>query len=1186
MARRSGFVHIRSFSIVLAAAMMATVPTALAQNTMGNLPAHARTPLEAIEPVPVFPDKNDDVTTVSPDGLSGSQRRAWRDANSLFADGRWQDAAGKLDSLIAAHPGFAEGRVLRARCYARVGDAGKAAADLSAAIAADPRHVAAHELAGETALLAGDRKTAVYEFRLALTASASEATSADRALALLFLARTLEADGYLAAASDLYAQFLDATENLSPDMRRNDRLREMVETTLPELRRRIAAIHARLGDKTQAADAWERVVKERPDDANAWRELAHAQARRGDVDEAYQSLRRYLDLAQLGAGALVELDSLCRLLPAASDCDARTNRMVESLGDTDLSLLWAKRQKEAGLSDRAIELLVKLAASHPDLAGVHEQLADLYAEKGDMDAACAELVAACRVDPGLVEKLKGMLHGRNQTFRPAELVDAARANVERHPDDVTTRLIYAALLSATQQTDSAVEQLIQVTQAAPENASAWVSLADAHVRQLNWEAALEATRKAIAAGDTSQHVYYLAGVAHDALSQDSQAIEAFEKAGQIGPNRSDAFMGIADIAERNGDRRTAERVYRQILAEVDPDCVEALERLIERCMNQRRVADAQKLFEMMQKRHPGSPAEIRCSAMIDLLAATAQSPDKRLSDYLDKLRSILKDHPDDSETYVELAKTYFAVSRFDDALKELESALRADPHCTKALELKAESHVRLLDFAAAETVVDRLLKFRPRDVRYLQSKVDYASSRGASDTTIATLKDMVARDELAKDRDRFTLELIQELRAADRYEEAVDVSNKWSLEKPDAFRLSILLENLGLAGRHDEAIAIAHANLTRSSVDKQMGKILPESAGTDRQAQIQYLACLQSAHRYTEAMQETLKWLEANPQDYDLTAALIRLCWSARDWDDAIDIARTALDETNEPRKYEQLLTQTYQFAGRDDEAIEIRREEVRRFQKLLDGARGSPHEMAIELNLRDANYRLINAMMMAGRYADAERLAESLLSSMVNEPPGDESRLAIIDLRNILSEVYRQSGQISAAIEQLEAIHAMAPLESGACNNLSYTLADTGRQIERAEKLVRTSLSQDPTSSASLDTLGWVLYKKGKFDEAAYYLRRAARAANFSDPVIFDHLADALYRDGDARAAERYWAKAMTFCDPEGDPPPTRDRLKLHGEIKTKLMAHKAGEKVETAPLADASDPTSAPAEDTAAAE
>jgi len=336
---------------------------------------------------------------------------------------------------------------------------------------------------------------------------------------------------------------------------------------------------------------------------------------------------------------------------------------------------------------------------------------------------------------------------------------------------------------------------------------------------------------------------------------------------------------------------------------------------------------------------------------------------------------------------------------------------------------------------------------------------------------------------------------------------------------------------------------------------------------------------LQGARRTTEALQLALGWLADKPADTEMTFAVVRLCWTARQWDDAIEVARAAMEETDQPARFESLLSQTLQHARRFDEVIELRRARVRRTERLLEQAAGGAHELTLALEYRQANYMLIATLTAAGKFVEAERLIDSLLTPVSHANTGLDLAYAI-DLRNTLSEIYRQTDRMDQAIEQLEIIYDLVPQDATANNNLSYTLADTGRQIGRAEKMVRFALSQNPDSSAALDTLGWVLYKRGEFGDAAYYLRRALRAAEFVDPVILDHLGDAMFRRGDHKEAVRLWRRAVEQCDPDGDPPPPKDRLDLHGVVAAKLEAHANGESPQLAPLA-LDQTTTAPASD-----
>ena len=62
----------------------------------------------------------------------------------------------------------------------------------------------------------------------------------------------------------------------------------------------------------------------------------------------------------------------------------------------------------------------------------------------------------------------------------------------------------------------------------------------------------------------------------------------------------------------------------------------------------------------------------------------------------------------------------------------------------------------------------------------------------------------------------------------------------------------------------------------------------------------------------------------------------------------------------------------------------------------------------------------------------------------------------------------------------------------ANALNSLGYTLAESGREVERAVELCRRAVKKRPDYPAYLDSLGWALFRAGEFEEARNYLRRA----------------------------------------------------------------------------------------------
>ena len=104
-----------------------------------------------------------------------------------------------------------------------------------------------------------------------------------------------------------------------------------------------------------------------------------------------------------------------------------------------------------------------------------------------------------------------------------------------------------------------------------------------------------------------------------------------------------------------------------------------------------------------------------------------------------------------------------------------------------------------------------------------------------------------------------------------------------------------------------------------------------------------------------------------------------------------------------------------------------------------------------------------------------------------------------------------------------MEKIIAEKPDDASALNFIGYTLASSGKDIDRAERLVRKAAELRPDDGYIKDSLGWVLFKKGQTDAALQLLEEASSKVK-SDPVIGEHLGDVLTSVGrQSQAVEAY---------------------------------------------------------------
>jgi tetratricopeptide (TPR) repeat protein len=160
----------------------------------------------------------------------------------------------------------------------------------------------------------------------------------------------------------------------------------------------------------------------------------------------------------------------------------------------------------------------------------------------------------------------------------------------------------------------------------------------------------------------------------------------------------------------------------------------------------------------------------------------------------------------------------------------------------------------------------------------------------------------------------------------------------------------------------------------------------------------------------------------------------------------------------------------------------------------------------------------------LVGLYADQHRNTEAVRLL-------DDTRAAVAgdpDLLYSLASLYSNLGQKQTADDLLEQVLRLDPANPGASNDLGFEWADEGKNLPRAEALIRTAVTAEPDNESFLDSLGWVLYKRGEFDQARKQLDLAVASAALPDPAVLDHLGDTLYRLTKTNDAKQAWQRSL----------------------------------------------------------
>lgn len=158
--------------------------------------------------------------------------------------------------------------------------------------------------------------------------------------------------------------------------------------------------------------------------------------------------------------------------------------------------------------------------------------------------------------------------------------------------------------------------------------------------------------------------------------------------------------------------------------------------------------------------------------------------------------------------------------------------------------------------------------------------------------------------------------------------------------------------------------------------------------------------------------------------------------------------------------------------------------------------------EEAADPNTKDADVLYIKGSILEelNRLTEAKLIYEKALEL----EPGN------VRMRYSLGNVLEKEGYRVRGLQEMERILKEKPDDASALNFIGYTLAVSGGDLDRAEKLVRQALEIKPDDGYILDSLAWILHRRGQDDAALEYLNQAiAKVKN--DPIVAEHLGDIL---------------------------------------------------------------------------
>ena len=671
--------------------------------------------------------------------------------------------------------------------------------------------------------------------------------------------------------------------------------------------------------------------------------------------------------------------------------------------------------------------------------------------------------------------------------------------------------------------------------------------------------------------------YYATARAQEERRQFGDAIKSLEKALVNDPDSPAVLRRLSKINFALGREEAGVTFGRRVL-QSEPDDIETVDLLV------RHFKDDPAAAEVLLKDVLKNPKLDRKSAgalfiefelgtlyegslqfdqAAECFAKVVEALDERRSDRLSAAEQRRFLGNAEAQAYLRFGRVFLQASKTDLAIKAFQRGLVYDPDEVSLLLFLSQTYLKAGKGEEALTYLDRFLKRQPggRETYDLLARIL---------TTLKREKEIIPRLEeyAAADPKNLPLQyaLAERFTIAGQPEKAQAIFNAVLAEQRDTKEFAEIFARLLKEKKTEELLQLltkvagrlkqldpvkpqidmltADPDYTDTAIDvglKMLSAIPPALDVPEGYSILRNIAI--EGKRYEKLAALLRWWLKRDPNPYVTYQELILTNKLLGKFADAEATWNEMIDKFPDEKNARNLGTLAdIQFkAGKVDEGIATARAAVKLepndpgvllpLAELLVQAGKADESVAmvrdsLKLDPNNPDLNLVLGWTLTRARKTDEAIAQ--LKGILERFPNNEE--LVLKARSSLSSIYAEQNDFARAEAELETIFAKNPDDPGINNDLGYLYADQGKNLEKAEEMIRLAVSRDPDNYAYLDSLGWVLFKRGKFQEARGPLEKAQGDPR-ADSTIPDHLGDVYFQLQEHAKARAAWERAVKMA-------------------------------------------------------
>ncbi len=475
--------------------------------------------------------------------------------------------------------------------------------------------------------------------------------------------------------------------------------------------------------------------------------------------------------------------------------------------------------------------------------------------------------------------------------------------------------------------------------------------------------------------------------------------------------------------------------------------------------------------------------------------------------------------------YYALSKIYFKLSKYDEALSELNNSLKTNPENQNYLESLADIYIGKKDFSKAISTYEKIISLDSSYTFGLYSLARLYQEMKMPAKAIVIYEKITNKigydfDVLNKMYEIYygykdlpkSIEVLESILKLDPYNTSIKkLLSSLYLRNNQFDKTKVLYEQILNLNPQDKDVQTElvkiyfKENDSRKAFEKFSKMLGKDSLGFWEKVQIGelYYNMISQDSSSAEISKNIFENLNVDYPDhwipYYYLGALTILDKSGNNYRDYFN---SALQKADTSREIFVNIGYSYFLQNDINDALEI-----------IDAG----------LNKFPEDYRLNYFKGLSLQKVNKEPESIKYFEKAVLLNPADISILSTLAL------AYDNQGEYSKSADTYEKALNIDPQNPLILNNYAYNLSERGVDLEKALRMSEMSIEKEPQNSSYLDTYGWIFFKMKNYKQAKKYIEKSLEI-NGNNAVVLEHLGDVYHSMKDVTNAKKYWNLSLNI--------------------------------------------------------